>query len=219
MPWASVRDNVRLPLKLAHAPAAEADARVREALAQVGLAEFADSLSARTVRRHEDAGLAGAGAGHRSRYPADGRAVRGARRDHALPAQQRPARSVAQPAQDRRLRHPFGVRVGLSVAARDRDDVAARPHRQRIPHRHAGAARRGFPDVGRLCRLLPRGLQVRCRRLMRGWQAHELAREIRPHPASRRSCSRRALRHGKPWFASTTSSPMCCRGRCWCSGR
>lgn len=41
MPWASVRDNVRLPLKLAHAPAAEADARVGGALAQVGLAEFA----------------------------------------------------------------------------------------------------------------------------------------------------------------------------------
>ena len=41
MPWASVRDNVRLPLKLAHAPAAAADARVGEALAQVGLAEFA----------------------------------------------------------------------------------------------------------------------------------------------------------------------------------
>jgi NitT/TauT family transport system ATP-binding protein len=41
MPWASVRENVRLPLKLAHAPAAEADARIDEALAQVGLAEFA----------------------------------------------------------------------------------------------------------------------------------------------------------------------------------
>jgi NitT/TauT family transport system ATP-binding protein len=43
MPWASVRDNVRLPLKLSHAPTREADARVGEALAQVGLAEFADS--------------------------------------------------------------------------------------------------------------------------------------------------------------------------------
>jgi NitT/TauT family transport system ATP-binding protein len=41
MPWTSVRENVRLPLKLAHAPAAEADTRVGEALAQVGLAEFA----------------------------------------------------------------------------------------------------------------------------------------------------------------------------------
>jgi NitT/TauT family transport system ATP-binding protein len=43
MPWASVRENVRLPLKLSHAPAGEADARVREALVQVGLTEFADA--------------------------------------------------------------------------------------------------------------------------------------------------------------------------------
>src|ERR1700726_96054 len=41
MPWTSVRENVRLPLKLAHAPTAEANARVGEALTQVGLAEFA----------------------------------------------------------------------------------------------------------------------------------------------------------------------------------
>jgi NitT/TauT family transport system ATP-binding protein len=43
MPWASVRENVRLPLKLADVPAAESNARVGEALAQVGLAEFADA--------------------------------------------------------------------------------------------------------------------------------------------------------------------------------
>jgi NitT/TauT family transport system ATP-binding protein len=41
MPWTSVRENVRLPLKLAHQPTAEADARVDEALMQVGLADFA----------------------------------------------------------------------------------------------------------------------------------------------------------------------------------
>jgi NitT/TauT family transport system ATP-binding protein len=44
MPWANVRDNVRLPLKLANAPAAEADGRVGKALAQVGLAEFAGAF-------------------------------------------------------------------------------------------------------------------------------------------------------------------------------
>jgi NitT/TauT family transport system ATP-binding protein len=44
MPWASVRENVRLPLKLAHAPAAAANARIDEALAQVGLAEFAGAF-------------------------------------------------------------------------------------------------------------------------------------------------------------------------------
>ena len=43
MPWASVRDNVRLPLKLAQLPAAEANTRVGDALTQVGLAEFADA--------------------------------------------------------------------------------------------------------------------------------------------------------------------------------
>src|ERR1700730_14973361 len=43
MPWTSVRENVRLPLKLAHAPAAEANARIAAALTQVGLTEFADA--------------------------------------------------------------------------------------------------------------------------------------------------------------------------------
>jgi NitT/TauT family transport system ATP-binding protein len=41
MPWTSVRENVRLPLKLAHVASADADARVEEALARVGLADFA----------------------------------------------------------------------------------------------------------------------------------------------------------------------------------
>src|SRR3954452_7073711 len=43
MPGASVREPVRLPLKLSHAPASDADGRIAEALAQVGLAEFADA--------------------------------------------------------------------------------------------------------------------------------------------------------------------------------
>jgi len=43
MPWTSVRENVRLPLKLARIPFAATKARVDEALAQVGLFEFADS--------------------------------------------------------------------------------------------------------------------------------------------------------------------------------
>jgi NitT/TauT family transport system ATP-binding protein len=43
MPWTSVRENVRLPLKLAHAPVAEANARIDAALTQVGLTEFAEA--------------------------------------------------------------------------------------------------------------------------------------------------------------------------------
>jgi NitT/TauT family transport system ATP-binding protein len=43
MPWATVRENVRLPMKLAHVSFSDARARVDEALARVGLVEFADS--------------------------------------------------------------------------------------------------------------------------------------------------------------------------------
>ena len=44
MPWASVQTNVRLPLDLAGVPRAEADTRVTEALALVGLSKFANAL-------------------------------------------------------------------------------------------------------------------------------------------------------------------------------
>ena len=44
MPWASVEANVRLPLDLAGVPAPEAQARVADALALVGLAKFAGVL-------------------------------------------------------------------------------------------------------------------------------------------------------------------------------
>jgi NitT/TauT family transport system ATP-binding protein len=43
MPWASVRENVRLPLKLARVPVGEVHQRVGEALTQVGLSEFAEA--------------------------------------------------------------------------------------------------------------------------------------------------------------------------------
>jgi NitT/TauT family transport system ATP-binding protein len=44
MPWASVRENVRLPLKLAHVRDDDAGRRIDAALAQVGLAEFANAF-------------------------------------------------------------------------------------------------------------------------------------------------------------------------------
>jgi NitT/TauT family transport system ATP-binding protein len=44
MPWSNVRENVRLPLKLAHQPRTEADTRVEEVLTQVGLADFAGAF-------------------------------------------------------------------------------------------------------------------------------------------------------------------------------
>jgi NitT/TauT family transport system ATP-binding protein len=44
MPWTSVAENVRLPLKLANVAAAESDERIAEALARVGLADFAGAF-------------------------------------------------------------------------------------------------------------------------------------------------------------------------------
>jgi NitT/TauT family transport system ATP-binding protein len=44
MPWASVRENVRLPLRIAHMPTEAANARVDAALTQVGLGEFAEAF-------------------------------------------------------------------------------------------------------------------------------------------------------------------------------
>jgi len=43
MPWTSVRENVRLPLKLGGVPKAEGRARADAALASVGLADFAEA--------------------------------------------------------------------------------------------------------------------------------------------------------------------------------
>ncbi len=44
MPWASVQSNVRLPLELAGMDSKQADARVADALALVGLSKFANAL-------------------------------------------------------------------------------------------------------------------------------------------------------------------------------
>jgi NitT/TauT family transport system ATP-binding protein len=44
MPWTTLRENVRLPLRLSRTAKAEADTRVDEALDRVGLAEFGQSF-------------------------------------------------------------------------------------------------------------------------------------------------------------------------------
>jgi NitT/TauT family transport system ATP-binding protein len=44
MPWTNVAENVRLPLKLANVAVSESDARIAEALARVGLTDFANAF-------------------------------------------------------------------------------------------------------------------------------------------------------------------------------
>ena len=75
---------------------AQARDRVMEALHMVGLDEVRRCLSARALRRHEDARLHRPRADHQAQAAAHGRALRRARRDHPLQAQRRPAPSVAR---------------------------------------------------------------------------------------------------------------------------
>ena len=159
MPWATVcRQCV---------PAAQAWRRRQGAAARRGHGgagarrpcRLRRGLSARTVRRHADARVDRARAGHRAASAADGRAVRRARRDHPLQAQRRSAGAVAGAAPDRGVRHPFGVRVGLSVAAHRGDDAAARPRLRRDRHRRrpiratsSSAPRPNMPATAVRCR-------------------------------------------------------------------
>ena len=72
MPWADVAANVRLPLKLGPADEAQAHDAVRQAIATRRAGGFRAKLPARIVRRHEDAHLDCARAGHRAATAADG---------------------------------------------------------------------------------------------------------------------------------------------------
>ena len=118
MPWATVFDNVWLPLRLQGRGRRRGRAtRSMAALGHRRPRAVRRGLPARALGRDEDAGLDRPGAGHAAAAAADGRAVRGARRDHPLPAQRRPAAPLAEPELDRGLRHPQRLRVGLPLAA------------------------------------------------------------------------------------------------------
>ena len=99
---------------------------------------------------------------------------------------------VAGAAHDRRLRHPFGVRVGLSVEPRRGDGGAAGPRVHRACDRRALSARPEFPHLGRICRLLPPRLAKRWRRPWRREASHEPARHDPPREPPRPGAAHRA---------------------------
>ena len=104
---------------------------------------FRQGLSSPAFRRDEDARLDRARFGHPPGGAAAGRALRRARRDHAVQAQRRPGEAAGFARRNRRFRHPFGVRERLSVAPHRGDGGAARPRggrdrRRRRRRRAAG---------------------------------------------------------------------------------
>ena len=228
MPWATVASNVSLPLESARY-GRRGGRRARRRRAPAGRARrLRACLSARALRRHEDARLDRARAGHRAGAPADGRAVRGARRDHPLQAQRRPAsRSGARSSKTVVfVTHSVFESVYLSAAHRG-DDAAARPRVHRTADRRALSARQGLPHLGGIRSAVPAGL--------RGAgggapprQAHEREQRSRharaqprrgcaAHPAAGRGAGARRAGLG-PGRAAARYPALCAAGAgCWCS--
>ncbi len=95
----------------------------------------------------------------RPQAAADGRAVRGARRDHPLQAQQRPAAAVAAASAGPWCSSPTASTSSVYLSNRV-VVMAARPGRivADLPIDGTLPARRGVPHLARLQRVLPRGL-------------------------------------------------------------
>ena len=137
MPWARVDANVRLPLDLAHVPRARSRTRGRRRAGARRPRAVRAPSAARAVRRHADARLDRARARHLARPPADGRAVRRARRVHAAAARRRAFRAVARARADGRVRDPQHRRGGLPVDARRGHGGATGPRARRRGDRRA----------------------------------------------------------------------------------
>ena len=79
-PWKTVRDNILYGLERQDMPKAERLKRAQHFIDLVGLTRLRGQLSVAALRRHEAAHRARPHARLRSEHPADGRAVRRARR-------------------------------------------------------------------------------------------------------------------------------------------
>ena len=184
MPWATAFNNVWLPLRLRGVSKTDARDQVMEALAHGRAGEVRRRLSARALRRHEDAGVDRPRPDHPAEAAVDGRALRRARRDHPLQAQRRSPPPVGDLRLDGGLRHPFGVRVGLSLQPHRGDGGAAGPGLRRSRRRRTLSARRGFPDLGGLQRILPARPPTRCiARSCRQWPSYDRDRGRAPRAA------------------------------------
>ena len=88
-PWSDVFGNVWLPLRLKGISRARRSREDRRSARSGRTDRIREGLSARAFRRDENARLDRAGAGDAAGAAVDGRTVRRARRNHALPSERR----------------------------------------------------------------------------------------------------------------------------------
>ena len=128
LPWRTALQNVELPLEVGGFARLPSGAPTpRELLELVGLEGWEKALPARALGRHAPARVDRARAAQRSADPADGRAVRRARRDHARPAERGAAPHLAGNRHHHPVRHPLHLRGDVPRPARAGDGGQSRP--------------------------------------------------------------------------------------------
>ncbi len=170
-PWCTVIENVKLGMVFQGVPKAEQEPRARQ-VARGGRPQgFHGPLSGAAFRRHAPARGARPRAQPADRHPADGRAVRRARRADPHDPRRGPLGAAVAHRQDHRVRHPFARRGGVPRRPRRGVLGAARPHQGDHRGRRAASAQARLRHHGEVRPAAQHALRAAARRNPQGRRA------------------------------------------------
>ena len=145
LPWRNLLKNVALPFELKGADRTWSGSSV---CSSGSISKgFETQVPARTIGRHAAARLDRQEPRGQSVRPADGRALRRARRLHPRRDESADSGNLDGDRQDDRLRHPLDFRGDLPCRPRRRHVGAAGPHLGDLRHRHSAAPTGRDPDA------------------------------------------------------------------------
>ena len=155
--WRTVQANVELPLEINGTPKAERTRRGRGQPATRRADRLRRPLPVAAVGRHAAARRHRPGAGRRPGDPADGRAVRRARRDDPRADEPRAAQDLGADRHDGHVRDPLDRGGRLPLDPGRRHVTAAGPDQRDHRHRPAARAERRHARDGRVLPSRDRG--------------------------------------------------------------